>query len=445
LATKLALVRFRAFAQGREIGRKEADKTLQEWGFKDLEGIMIQVQERIKEDPHPRKLSGCETWVSSRFDDIHSLLSLEERLSYPASQFLCTRPPEPTFVNELRRDDMSWEELFSRTHPWELYYSLYVLNDCLKQYKQGIPEFQWVLAFGERQYFKFVEHVEWLSIKMMEKQDFPFSMLLTVTILDGFMHMGMIFQNFLTVDPEPSWIRRMPVGRMIKAMLNFMRFQARQNFHLALPVMHVLSGLAALDAKLWLKVADYEFKKLFIAMGLESSIDSTRENIWNALLDFFQVACHKAFAVTNGNSEQSDSDVESKMDIDQPTNDMRRVVLSLWQLTLDCLKKAEVFISFASKSFETAANMLRSSPRDVTEYRIYHKHIAALYPDDASELLRAVAKLAQRELFNHRVQETVLNSAVDYITLGWTRMLQAVLDLMPEDESKALMPTYHDI
>jgi len=72
--------------------------------------------------------------------------------------------------------------------------------------------------------------------------------------------------------------------------------------------------------------------------------------------------------------------------------------------------------------------------------RVYHKHISAVSPDEASDLLRDVANLSQQELFAHTVQETVLTTAIDHITLGWTRMLQAVLDLNPSDEFDEFIP-----
>jgi hypothetical protein len=55
-------------------------------------------------------------------------------------------------------------------------------------------------------------------------------------------------------------------------------------------------------------------------------------------------------------------------------------------------------------------------------------------------LLKAVSELARRELFDHSVVESVLFSVVDYVTLGWTRMLQAVLDLSPPDEVATFVP-----
>jgi hypothetical protein len=64
------------------------------------------------------------------------------------------------------------------------------------------------------------------------------------------------------------------------------------------------------------------------------------------------------------------------------------------------------------------------------------------FPKDANDLLKDISALAQRELFHHTVQESVLNSAVDYITLGWTRMLQAVFDLMRPEEIEGLVPRY---
>jgi hypothetical protein len=68
--------------------------------------------------------------------------------------------------------------------------------------------------------------------------------------------------------------------------------------------------------------------------------------------------------------------------------------------------------------------------------------MSAVSPDDAFDLLKEISMLSQEELWQHPVQESVLTSGVDYITLGWTRMLQAVLDLNSTDEPDKLFPKY---
>ena len=79
---------------------------------------------------------------------------------------------------------------------------------------------------------------------------------------------------------------------------------------------------------------------------------------------------------------------------------------------------------------------------DVTDRRMYYQALSSSYPEDAKELLRDISSLARSELFDHTVQESVLNSAVDYITLGWTRMLQVCFDLMSPNEIDAIVPRY---
>ena len=75
-------------------------------------------------------------------------------------------------------------------------------------------------------------------------------------------------------------------------------------------------------------------------------------------------------------------------------------------------------------------------------FRDYYRALVTVQPDEASELLQATAKTASTNLFGHTVQETVLNNAVDYFTLGWTRMLQSVLDLAPPQVFEKLLPKY---
>lgn len=63
-----------------------------------------------------------------------------------------------------------------------------------------------------------------------------------------------------------------------------------------------------------------------------------------------------------------------------------------------------------------------------------------MQPEEAIELLGAVSDLAQDQLSAHTVTEDILVGTVDYITLGWTRILQAVLDLSPPEELSTLVP-----
>lgn len=196
LTSKLSLVRFRVFAQGREVFRKKEDysKTIQEWGFKELEAVMIQVQERSKEESPSPTNRLAETWVSARFNELQALLSAEPALAIITSKFLVNQPPQPKFVDRLRNPSTPWEELFSATFPWDLYYSLYVLQSSVSGYRKDDPESQWVVAFGERNYEKIVQLIEWLSAPpVAELIDWAYSIGSAVSVLDGYIHKGSHF------------------------------------------------------------------------------------------------------------------------------------------------------------------------------------------------------------------------------------------------------------
>jgi hypothetical protein len=66
----------------------------------------------------------------------------------------------------------------------------------------------------------------------------------------------------------------------------------------------------------------------------------------------------------------------------------------------------------------------------------------ASHPQAANDLLKEISSLAQTQLFGHTVQESVLTNDIDYITLGWTKILQVVFDLLPDEEFDALVPRY---
>src|SRR5947207_13685086 len=121
--------------------------------------------------------------------------------------------------------------------------------------------------------------------------------------------------------------------------------------------MNILLMLAAMDAPLWLSIVQPEFEPLFFAIAVEHPNDPTREAAWTSLGDLFTCCCMKAFTVVNGNSEQSDSEAESKMEIDHHPD--RNIVTYLWQVTLNCLKKANAYTSLAGKAFDTGATIFR--------------------------------------------------------------------------------------
>jgi len=222
-------------------------------------------------------------------------------------------------------------------------------------------------------------------------------------------------------------------------MLNNLQFHARQNLYLPGPVMSILSVLSKIDSLLWLKTLRPQFGDFYFALAVENPNEQIRDISWNALHDLFASACQRAFGVTNGNSVQTDS-YEIEMEIDEP-NEMRDIVSFLWQVVIQCLRRSGPHLLFASKAFETGANMLRYVPCDhETHSRTYYKVLSATGFEEAKTLLKSVSTLAAKELFDHPVEENVLTTQIDYITLGWTRMLQAVLDLAPEELFDGLLP-----
>lgn len=71
---------------------------------------------------------------------------------------------------------------------------------------------------------------------------------------------------------------------------------------------------------------------------------------------------------------------------------------------------------------------------------MYYRALSSASAEDGVALLLQTSKLARFELFGHPVQESILTSDVDYITLGWTRILQAALSLIPSEEMDDLLP-----
>lgn len=160
---------------------------------------MIQVQERVKEEPQIGKASKSELWVSARFDELHKLLSGEPRMACVVNQFLTARPPQPKFIEKLQNVDTMWADLFPFNHPWDCHYTLYVLNGCVEKYHKGDPEFQWVAAFGDRHRAKIVDMVDGLSQSSMAMTpDWPYCFSLAVQILDSLLFRGFSFSLHLS-------------------------------------------------------------------------------------------------------------------------------------------------------------------------------------------------------------------------------------------------------
>jgi hypothetical protein len=154
-------------------------------------------------------------------------------------------------------------------------------------------------------------------------------------------------------------VASLPVERLIATLLRILRFQGQLNGYLATPVFNILFTLSSIDAELWMKILRSGFEGQFYAMAVECQNESIRENSWNCLLAFFTSLCRESFAITNGNGDHSDSDNENKMDIDRTPAEGRDVILFIWEVAIGCMRNSHVYISQASKAFETGANMLR--------------------------------------------------------------------------------------
>jgi hypothetical protein len=153
---------------------------------------MISVQDRVPEDIRTLKQSLPEIWISSRFNDLHNLLSGEPNIACAASIFLSNRPPEPRFIERLRNLSIPWDELFAPTFPWDLAYALFALRDCVHSYKKDVAEDQWVVSFAEKHHERFVNLIEWLARPPIpEKWEYFGPMYLSFSILDGYLHKGL--------------------------------------------------------------------------------------------------------------------------------------------------------------------------------------------------------------------------------------------------------------
>jgi hypothetical protein len=228
----------------------------------------------------------------------------------------------------------------------------------------------------------------------------------------------------------------------VVALFENMQANALHQPNLATPILNVFFSLSSVDPRLWMTTVKSEFERIFYGLAVECPHDSIRDCAWNSLKEFFAKTCQAAFRTTNGvNGNASDSDVDSKMEIDQP-DEKKDIVKFLWEVMMQCLKKSTNHIPYAAKAFETGAIMLRFVLRCCTNCSAYYKALDPTQPDDASELLNNVGDIAREQLLAHEVEENVLSPDVDNVTLGWTRMLQAVLDLVTSDDIDALIPRY---
>jgi len=204
LGKEFGLIKFKAFnqGQGREISLREPDETLQEWGFKELEVVAFNVIERVeepimshsmKEHVDPPKVSPCEVWVATRFDELYDLLSVDAGVELPnhLRLFLVNRPPAPKFLAKLQDSDTPWEDLFSKDHPWRLAYALFVLHDCVKSYRNGSQE--WIPPFATKHHGKMVDLIEWLStfkVSDLKTSAYIYCLGYSLFIFDGFLSIG---------------------------------------------------------------------------------------------------------------------------------------------------------------------------------------------------------------------------------------------------------------
>jgi hypothetical protein len=236
----------------------------------------------------------------------------------------------------------------------------------------------------------------------------------------------------------------LPLERVTQMALNHWHSTTRVCQYLCTPLLNVMLMLSHRDRRRWFALVQPQFEDAFFAVAVAYPSEILHEAAWTALEFVFGSACSQAFSVVNGNGSgnQSDSDVENRMDID-PELGERAIVNYFWTLMLNCLKRAAEHVTFACKAFESAVNMFRYvREEEVAEHRLYRKSLSNVSPEEASDLVTEVLTLSQRELYGHQVQESVRTNSVDYVTLGWTRMLQAVVDMLPQEDIDVVLPKY---
>ena len=195
--------------------RKEGEKSLAQWGFKDLEAVVLhQTVERSKGEEASAAAAGvvakpavlhsapCDVWVADRFDDLHCLLSGETKLAYATSGFLTHRPLHPKFIQQLREADRGrWAEMLASPHPWDVHFTMSMLNQSLDEYQKGNAKYAWVVQTGERIYAPLVDLLEKLSqLSWAILHDWQFCSIPCVQVLEGLMKMGSHLLSRVDVD-----------------------------------------------------------------------------------------------------------------------------------------------------------------------------------------------------------------------------------------------------
>jgi hypothetical protein len=152
---------------------------------------MISVQERAVIDTSPSsKVSLPVAQLAKRFNDLRKLLTGDGGIAYSAGQFLVQRQAPPEFIARFSNPDIGFQEFFSTSRPWELFYSVTVLSRCVVSYSAEKGSNLWVPEFGARHYLDLIKLLENLSTSEIGS-DLRCSTLPVISILDAYMNDSM--------------------------------------------------------------------------------------------------------------------------------------------------------------------------------------------------------------------------------------------------------------
>lgn len=240
------------------------------------------------------------------------------------------------------------------------------------------------------------------------------------------------------------WVRSLPVERIIPALRNALQCHSEaKDDSICVPVMNIMAFASSSNQGLWLKFLLGDFEGAFFNVAVVSGNDKGREIAWTSLTTLFEFWINGKAATPRfpAGSEPSGSDSESQMDIDPNYGDSVELLSYLWEFTINCLGRARKYISHAAKAFQESGTILRYILfLHFSHTRLYHNFLSKINPEQAEILLRNTSKTAQYELLNHTVEESVLTDAIDYFTLGWTRLLHEILDLASPEQRDVLIP-----
>ncbi|OJJ50521.1 hypothetical protein ASPZODRAFT_148016 [Penicilliopsis zonata CBS 506.65] len=354
-----------------------------------------------------QSLNPVDSEVLKHFDDLYDLLNLEDHLAREIYDFLVVFPPQDRVRDLVKSNDKTEKDIFPLEHPYNLLYSVHALSICLREAapetmpNEGFVSHSIQVLVSCLTHPQISESLEESHIKLLVACNLVECLLLAFLVRPP-----VSVDQGIVSDPTPL-VQRLLTFIETGRRLSVTSPSATGTQKLICNSFAILVEGSVRDNTFWRTVKQNTQLDDLIFMLL---LDEPNWAIRKEIAENIAMICGPSNLGKKSGKVQ-DEDVQNSAVVDNPTR--IDILAAIWEAFVGTFPKTSGYAPQSREFFEVALSVFRS--------------VAEKSPGDIifGEYLKTWSGI----MLSHRTEEFVGREPVDYLVLGFARLLRLCMDL----------------